>query len=112
MRVICPSVRRQSVAYHCPQALQNPNNFGELSETPGFMAKLLASQAVGLEGVMVEIQKVCEDLKQTANRLRSIAKRGHLLIQQEKRLTGPACAKELGPIPSINACRDGLQYIV
>lgn len=93
------------------QALQDPSHFGELGHIDGFMTKLLASQASGLEQVAVDIAAACDALSQTAGRLRALAKKGQHLVQQERWLSLVSCSKEFGAIPSVDACRAELQYI-
>lgn len=93
------------------QALQDPSHFGELGRTDGFMTKLLASQASGLEQVAVDTAAACDALAQTAGRIEALAKKGQQLVQQERRLSLASCSKEFGAIPSVDACREELQYI-
>ncbi|KAK2077411.1 hypothetical protein QBZ16_004256 [Prototheca wickerhamii] len=93
------------------EALQDPSYFGELGRTDGFMTKLLASQASGLEQVAVDTAAACDALAQTAGRIEALAKKGQQLVQQERRLSLASCSKEFGAIPSVDACREELQYI-
>lgn len=97
--------------YPAAQALERPENLGDLGTTPGVCKRLVIAQTLALQELLLRAQVALGLARQSAAGLGRLAQEGVRLVQQNRALTAGARARPAGPIPSVDQCIAGLQDI-
>ncbi|KAL4432190.1 hypothetical protein ABPG77_005952 [Micractinium sp. CCAP 211/92] len=94
-------------------ALEDPAAYVALpaaAVAPGFQQRLLAKQLATMDDLIVQLQGCLEDMQVAVEGMERQSKQAQRYVQQE-RLPPAARAAAAPPIPSVDACLQGLQEI-